>query len=106
MLYSLTETANILIPKEFCIKGVRRIDAFIAELKGSGIITKSRSMNKYIHNKYVLTSWVVNNYPEVQLYFENTWTDKGYYQLKVTEEGLRNIMNLIYKIEKETCDNE
>lgn len=106
MLYSLTEAANILIPKEFCGKGIRWIDAFIAELKGNRIITKSRSDNKFLRDKYVITTWVVNNYPEVELYFENTWTDKGYYQLKITEEGLNNIMNLVYKIEKENCDND
>lgn len=108
--YSFTEAANVMISdldfKE--IQTVRKYrskyDCLLQILMDVGIVYRGSYTNgRYVkENVILLDDDFIRNYPEAKIYFDEILVNNKWYQLKITDTGVKNLFEFIRKVlEKE-----
>lgn len=95
--YSLTDAANLIIKEAEDEKS--KYKTFRDTLIDFNIFYRGTINDGYYKNKKILLSKQFKyEYPkEAELYFEEYYTEQGFYQLKVTELGIKELYNFILR---------
>ena len=108
--YSFREASKLILCDRFHYNG-KKESVLINMIMSAGIIKRiPKDISKYSpdywrRDKWVLTETVKQNHPEVYDYFEEC-VFNGYYQLKITEYGIENLIDYIYELEQEVINND
>lgn len=108
MSYSIREASKLIITKEFYYghlplgKGKKKSEEkiFYELMNCYGIMYKCISDDK-TYNKKWMVDWefVYKNYPFLLNSFESIITNNGYYQVRITEEGIEMLRKFLYEME-------
>lgn len=95
--YSLTKAANMMDIEGDT--GKDRYHTLIRVFIRYSIIRRGTISDGFYKNgKLILTKEFKNQYPkEAELYFEEYYTKQGFYQLKLTEIGVKEICTFIIR---------
>lgn len=100
MSYNITKVYKLIINKNFIESktnlGKRLV--LLNMLEDRNIIYYYKGVDRKFNKKWVLNHMAVKRYPQLSKCFEERTTDKGYYQLIITEYGVDNLMDIIYYI--------
>lgn len=108
MTYSIREASKLIITKEFYYghlplgkgKGKSEEKIFYELMKYYKIMYKHISDDKTYNNKWMVNWEVIRNYyPFLINSFETIITNNGYYQVRITEEGIEMLRKFLYEIE-------
>lgn len=100
MSYNITKASKLIINEKFIESktdlGKRSVLLNILEIRD--IIYYYEGINRKFNKKWVLNHVALKRYPELTECFEEKITDKGYYQLMITDYGVNNLMDIIYYV--------
>lgn len=105
--YSLREASEIMISNDtvenyklFYGSTKSKYDILINDLVDYGFIYYDKHWLSQSNKKvYILTDDFKDCCPkEASLYFEEKWVYNKYYQLRINEEGIKNLFNFIVKL--------
>lgn len=100
MSYNITKVYKLKINKNFIESktnlGKRLV--LLNMLEDRNIIYYYKGVDRKFSKKWVLNYMAVKRYPQLSECFEERTTDKGHYQLIITEYGVDNLMDIIYYI--------
>lgn len=102
--YTLKEAAKIMDIQPICEDDIfkSQYKLLTTWLLNYGFVRYGRHMlSKSTNNVFILTDEFKNMYPhEAKLYFEERWVYNDYYQLRITEEGVKHLTEFVLNILK------
>lgn len=95
--YKLTKAANMMVLE--ATKGKTKYQTLIATLTEYSIVRRGNVYDGFYKNKKILLNEQFKyEYPkETELYFEEYYTEQGFYQLKITEVGVKELYKFIIR---------